>query len=124
MRALTLIGLLVAVAAVAPYGQTNEPIFTADDLLQKCGSGDGIDQGLCFAYLRGFSDANRWLLRDQPVAYTGPTPQAVCIPNSEPIRNAADLLVVRFRGREAEVHNLSPFRAIASALAGRYPCTR
>ena len=124
MRRGTAWGLIIcALVWCAPImsAQDKEPIFTADDLFQRC---QAADQGrqLCFAYMRGFSDGNRWLLSDEPVTRVGGAPQAVCIPNREPIARAAELFVARFRGREAELAELSPFRAISVALSSRYPC--
>lgn len=116
-------GLIICVVGCAPItsAQEKEPIFTANDLFQRC---QAADQGrqLCFAYMRGFSDGNRWLLADEPVARVGGAPQGVCIPNREPIARAAELFVARFRGRESELAELSPFRAISVALSSRYPC--
>jgi hypothetical protein len=33
----------------------------------------------------------------------------VCVPNAEPISNAAELFVARFRGSAEELQHLSPF---------------
>lgn len=120
------LGLVVVVAAVGAVGavaQDNkvEPIYTAADLYNRC-SGGSQDRQLCFAYIRGFSDGNRWLLTDAPVARGVAAPLGVCVPNAEPISAAADLVVARFRGRNSEIDALSPFRALSIALSGRYPC--
>jgi hypothetical protein len=125
--AITTLGVIFAMLVIstgAPQAQNGkgEPIFSADDLLNRC-RGTETDRQLCYAYLRGFSDGNRWLVHDQPggaLAGDG----SVCIPNREPIGLAADLLVARFRGRPAEVGRLSPFRAISIALGSRYSCDR
>lgn len=122
----TYLGLVIVVAAAWGSGATaqdkkNEPIYTAADLYNRC-SGSSQDRQLCFAYIRGFSDGNRWLLTDAPVARGVAVPWGVCVPNAEPISAAADLVVARFRGRESEIDTLSPFRALSIALSGRYPC--
>ena len=98
-----------------------KPIYTSWDLLDR-GEASGLDRQLCFAYIRGFSDGNRWLLRDMPVAVGVGVPHSVCVPNSESISTAADFFVARFRWRRDELSDLSPFRALSMALSGRYPC--
>jgi len=98
-----------------------EPVVTAADLFARCISKEAERQ-VCYAYIRGFSDGNRWLVKDEPVAVGVPTPQAVCVPNAEPLRNAAELFVSRFRDRANELQHLSPFRALSMALAQRYAC--
>jgi len=110
-------GLGVSVAA---QSSRVEPIYTAGDLYDRCAA-PGEGRRLCVAYLRGFSDGNRWLLRYQPVTLER-IPHAVCVPNSESIEQAADLFVARFRDRRTELNPLSPFRAVSQALSGRYPC--
>ena len=112
-------GLVAGAATAQRFG--NEPIFTAHDLYTRC-AGNEADRRLCFAYIRGFSDGNRWLLTDRPGAALGPREHAVCIPNAEPIATAADLFVARFKGRASELQKLSPYRALSAALANRYPC--
>lgn len=122
MRAgLGVLFLLAATCLVSGQDGKAEPIYTAADLYSRC-SGGSQDRQLCFAYLRGFSDGNRWLLRDAPVAPSVVAPQAVCVPNTEPIGSAADLLVARFRERQSELEKLSPFRAVSMSLSQRYPC--
>lgn len=114
---------LLATTCVFLFAQNGkpEPINTADDLFNRC-SGGTQDRQLCFAYVRGFSDGNRWLLHDETVAPGVTAPQAVCIPNGESIEVAADLIVARFRGRQAELNKLSPFRALSMSLSQRYRC--
>lgn len=107
---------------LAAQDAKGEPIYTAADLYRRC-SGSDQDKQLCYAYIRGFSDGNRWLLRGEPVAPAALSQQAVCVPNAEPIARASDLLVARFRDRSAELEKLSPFRALSMALSARYPCT-
>jgi hypothetical protein len=124
MRILRLASLalpLLFAAVLAAQNGKSEPIYTAADLHRRC-SGSDQDRQLCYAYIRGFSDGNRWLLRDEPVAAVAVAPQAVCVPNSEPISRASDLFVARFQGRVSELDSLSPFRALSIALASRYPC--
>jgi Rap1a immunity proteins len=121
MRVLGIFLLLGATCIVWAQDGKSELIYTSADLLKRC-SGNGQDRQICFAYIRGFSDGNRWLLRDEPVAPSAAAPHAVCVPNSEPIEAAADLLVARFRGRASEVNTLSPFRALSMSLSQRYPC--
>jgi len=116
-----LIASLILGSTQSSQAAEQEPIVTAADLFARCVSEDAGRQ-LCYAYIRGFSDGNRWLVKDEPVAIGVPTPQAVCVPNAEPIRSAADLFVARFRSRADELQQLSPFRALSMALAGRYPC--
>jgi hypothetical protein len=118
------LGLLILIGAtclVRAQDSKAEPIYTAANLYNRC-SGNSQDRQICFAYIRGFSDGNRWLLRDAPVAPGVVAPQAVCVPNAEPIQSAADLVVARFRGRTSELKNLSPFRALSMSLSQRYPC--
>ena len=98
-----------------------EPIYTAADLYDRC-AGTSADRQLCFAYIRGFSDGHIWLLRDSPAASLSLAGFAVCVPNSEAIGVAADLVVARFRDRAAELSPLSPYRALSMSLSQRYPC--
>ncbi len=116
-----LLGLFM-IQAIAAQDGSGEPVYTSADLYKHC-SGSGQSRQLCYAYIRGFSDGNRWLLRDEPVTVIDvSTPQAVCVPKAEPIGSAADLFVARFRGRTEELAKLSPFRALSIALSNRYPC--
>ena len=119
-RSSIIVALLLCSAQLRSAAE-QEPIVTSADLFARCASEDAGRQ-LCYAYIRGFSDGNRWLLKDAPVVVGVPTPQAMCVPNAEPIQVAADLFVARFRGRTQELEKLSPFRALSMALAGRYPC--
>ena len=106
-------------SAVGAQHDKGEPIFTADDLYARCTSSD---RAVCVAYIRGFSDGNRWLLRDASVGASFDAAHAVCVPNREPISGATDLFVARFKGRRLELAQLSPYRALSLALSGRYPC--
>ena len=114
---------LALVAGISQAGSRDtEPIVTALDLFEACTGTSNSHHPVCFAYIRGFSDGNRWLLRDSPVVGLEAAPQAVCIPNAEPVVRAADLFVARFRHSREELSTLSPFRALSMALSSRYPC--
>jgi Rap1a immunity proteins len=121
MRPILIFALLTTVLATYAQKPSSEPIYTSADLFNAC-SGTGNALRLCFAYIRGFSDGNRWLLRDSPTPGALGNPAAVCVPNAEPIENAAALFVARFKGSDAEIQKLSPFRALSMALSNRYPC--
>jgi hypothetical protein len=119
---LPIVALLLCINAAAAQNGKDEPIFTTTQLMQKC-SGTGGDRQLCYAYLRGFSDGNRWLIHDH-ISVVVDTEGAVCIPNREPIGLAADLLVARFKGHESELGPLSPYRVVSIALSSRYSCDK
>jgi hypothetical protein len=63
-------------------GRANVASF---DLYKHC---TASDRTACFAYIRGFSDGNRFLLCDQPMAAISSTAHAACVPNREPIASA------------------------------------
>jgi hypothetical protein len=102
--------------------QEPEKILTAQDLFDHCSSSEAVERQVCFAYIRGFSDGNRWLLRDEPVPRLELAPQGVCVPNAEPAHRAAGAFVSFFRLQPSPLRTLSPFRALSKALAQRYPC--
>jgi hypothetical protein len=122
MRVGLVVGLIVlSVVAQRRFG--DEPVFTSEDLIRQC-TGGATDRSVCAAYIRGFSDGNRWVLRDSPHSIAqAPNPTAVCIPNAASIDAAADLLLAYFADREVELRELSPYRALSRALSGKYPCS-
>ena len=122
MKITILIPAFVALLAVIGQRPSGETIHTAADLFAACES-SGEGRRLCLAYIRGFADGHRWLLRDAPVtAVLAANSHTVCIPNSESVETAASLFVARFKERSKELDVLSPYRALSQALAGRYKC--